>query len=210
MTAESMDGRMVDPIAAISDALEMANGRRRRRLVTPDQIPQVLREALRDGVGGTTGGGVASCYGYAASTTRLWAIAIAGDNIAVRAECVSVRKNLASVPGGSRGVRTLRAKVEANRDKYIIISRDQAQRIVRLASKSEWGGCPVPPTTRVTVADSLACGNCAAETQRIRDAIGADAITAAELWQWLIAHEPATLRTFAVRALRHALNRQIN
>jgi hypothetical protein len=119
----------------IIDALDAANGRRRTRTLSRCAIPQVLQEAIRNGIGGTTGGGVPNSYGYPASTTRLWAITI-DSGIAVCAETVQANK-VSPVPGGYRGERTLRARVEGNLGDYIILTTAEARRIVRDASDEE-------------------------------------------------------------------------
>lgn len=57
--------------AAIVQQLRQANGRRRRRLVDPDQVMQVVRDTATRGHGYVDGGCVGPLYGYEASKTAV-------------------------------------------------------------------------------------------------------------------------------------------
>lgn len=188
----------------IEDAIAAANGRRRTRILSAASVPQVIREALRDGIGGTTGGSVANCYGYPARTTRVWAVRTSRGDVAVRCETAPANK-VSDCPGGRRAEAKLRAHADAHPEQYVIIPAATARRLVRDASAAGWGKCPVDGDVVVSVSDSLNTGNCATETARVRDALGGhEDVSASTLWSYCVSHEPPTLRPFVVRAMRHA------
>jgi hypothetical protein len=211
-------------------ALAAANGRRRERLLNADEVAQVVREALTDGIGYTDGGNVPNAYAYAATKTVATAVAV-GDLVAIGVTTTSAHRGSPVTWIGCAGTHPTTLKKYVSRlnalrgDDAInaalawadlTITRRQAQTWLRSLAQQEATaraaltaihGSPSapPPNVSVTLAHSLEAGNCGTVSRRVAKWFpGRSAVPAAELLAEIDSREP-TLRSFAVRAIARAV-----
>jgi hypothetical protein len=217
-------------------ALTTANGRRRERILGADEVAQVVREALVDGIGYTAGGNVAHAYDYNATKTVATAVAV-GDLVAIGVTTASAHNGSPVTWIGCASTHptsiikyltkidmlcTDEAITAALAWADLTITRRQAKTWIRSLAQqaaaataaltaiqrepsAAWGTSCHPPNVRVTLAHSLAAGNCGTVSRRVAKWFpGRSAVPAAELLAEINRREP-TLRSFAVRAIARAV-----
>jgi hypothetical protein len=198
----------------IDKKLSHANGRRRERLLSKREVAQVLSEAISElGYGYTTGGHVAGGYKYRAYTTAAFALANGPDYIALRIAVADGGKNASPVTwAGPRSEREKDIKAFCDRQTlytlvvggWMLMTRKEAKRFIRAVQ-----GIAVPknlPAVTVTLADSLAAGNCRMTSERVAAWFAAPAIQSATLVRRVREREPILL-PFALRAIAAAAKR---
>jgi hypothetical protein len=195
-------------------ALDTVNGRRRERILHLQEVAQVVREALTDGLGYTTGGSVANSYGYRAYTTMAAAVGVsdliaigvairdanAGPITWIGAPPVSHAKKIIAWQAGLTWAAMSGDWVD------IVITRDEATGWLRSLRPRRVTG-RATPRVAVTMRDSIASGNCQSVSRRVRRWFpGRSSVPAQELLAEIDKREP-TLRSFAVRAIEAAQRR---
>ena len=202
MTATIHDNP-TDAIAAIRANLAATNGRRHKRVLRLGDIVQSIRETWEtpDWFGWTLPGGMvtANSYGYQSYATRVAAI----RHVCTRHVQVAIWEG----DGRGGGQPSYRAAREGQTTmtercarrvvrRWEQQARPGAERLIRMA-----GRLHVP----VTVADSIAAGNCPQTTRRVAAWWpGKTSIDAAELAATIAEREP-TLSSFAARAITYAV-----
>ncbi len=224
-------------VITVLEQMKALAGRHRRRVLGPNDLFQALAEARRTGVGVQAGETVANNYSFPASRMRLLAVK-AGDRYGILMDWGSARKGATPVPipGGLRSkmgkailaaaqqgellseyreVVDYRREPIIHRFNWLVVSASEVNRSLARwrceARRRRWEAWPEEPDSalQVTVADSLAAGNCRAETERVAGwwPAGTESVSAAELRQAILEREP-TLAEYAKRAIKAARQRQ--
>ena len=201
----------------VQEMLNQANGRRRTRLCSEYDVRQVIKEAIREEYGYTTGGHVANAYKYPSVTTVL--LAWRYDNtIRIAAAVGNGHKNSSAVtPFGVTSARDKHIRewiADGNiHDAQVIMSMRDARRYVvssatTIITESDRATMRRLPNIVVTLQDSLDSGNCLRESEKVAGWFKNRAtVTARRLLAKVIKREPSLYR-YALRAIITAVRKQ--
>lgn len=220
-----------DQIAA---ALASVNGRRRVRTLSASDVTQAIREALRDVYGYVHAGTVANKYNYPAESCTVFAVRRPDGGVRVAVGSSNAKKGSSPRPGymaayvpqvTDRPVDRAKMAAWANMDletadystadahgdglifdvparvcRVMIREADRAAQALKQLSAG------VIPAITVTLADSLASGNCRHESHRVVAEYfgGRTEAPAAELIRVITSRAPHLL-PYARRAVAHAV-----
>ena len=203
--------------ANIEAHLAIANDGRRVRTINYREAVQAVREALADGWGYVSGGTVAAAYRYPASQTQVGAMAY-GSAVVVRIlETMASRgtglplpwrrntsaDKIAKIIAETIWTPAARGEIRLSRRQAValVADDDREQAAVALARVPE---AVRSSTVPVSVAHSLAAGNCERETLRVAAWFGGRAtVPACELMD-MVSHRSPALISFASRAIEYA------
>lgn len=201
----------------IERQINCANGRRRARTIDARQVWQAIREALAwTQYGFVSGGKVAGSYKYASTTTTAYAVQFAPGHVALEIGAIDAHKNSSETTWAtgcrSNDLTGQRAKFGPRTDGtppaiYLTIRQARAylQRLDAARAAEHLGMAPdALKAISLTVADSLAAGNCRTQTNRVQAiAGGAKSMLLADILTLLQRHNLTHLTPYAIRAARH-------
>lgn len=211
-------------LSAAIARLDGLRGRARVRALGTNDLLQACSEAARDRAhpwGVRAGMTVANAYGYPAYRMRLAAVRLVSGDYAVRADWGNAKRGSSECPIGGRRdgssgwavcLDRISRRRTAPRGWWQVSGNDvrRARAERRLAARRVAASrFPEPPEgLRVTVADSLAAGNCERETARVAAWFGDTAdVDARALRREILAREPE-LTAYAVAAIVVAKGRR--
>ena len=196
--------------ARIEHALNTANAGQRVRLLGLNEIAQVLSEAMSNlGHGYTSGGRVANAYARfgKAYSTKAFAIANGPDYIALKIERIGSNASDVTFAGPTQSTAKSIDHWQAQQTLYtlrdwLILSRAECKLFIRSITSIPLSGIPAGIT--VTLADSLAAGNCRMTSERVASWFAPRTeVPARELARTIMSREPL-LAPFAKRAIEAA------
>src|SRR3954467_7079468 len=86
----------------INAAVDTANGNRRTRTISSDDVRQAILEAYQDGYGYVTGGHVANAYNYPAVTSVAFVAKGSDDSVALAVGVTNAKKSSSPRPAWIR------------------------------------------------------------------------------------------------------------
>lgn len=199
--------------ARLDSAIAKANGTGRQRLLGRAEVAQVITEAMRDDYGSTNGGSVARAYsknGNIALTSVAFAVANGPDYIAVKLSRINALASAVTWAGPDR-INNCMAWVAKQtlytlRD-WIILSRAECRLFIRSVTAVTTTISGESQGLLVTLADSLAAGNCQSQSERVAGWFaGRSEVPAKELMTTVAKREPLLI-TFVHRAIAVAERR---
>lgn len=217
-------------MTALRTELASVNGRRSTRILCDEDVLQAVAEAQRTRQGHRTGGTVANSYGYQAVRTVCFTARRTDGGVTVAIGLADAKKTTAGIPtcvpfdGNTlrrRDWPSLRLAWadEAPPPSIIIQARQVLEMLVarRRAARTNAHAMILhdltqytisPADIMVTTADSLAAGNCPAETLRVAKWFqNRESVNASELLSKIERREP-TLARYALAAVQIAARRR--
>ena len=213
-------------VSEYSVKLGRMRGRRTQRTLDDTDLMQALAEARRYSYGNRYGSTVANCYVWRAYRMVMAAIKLSsGRGYAVRTCWANATKGSSRVPEGGRmqdwldllpwrRSLSLQKLVDAG---YSILTCAEVTRAMaevrlraRVCAQKLWPEEPDYDSIMVTVADSLAAGNCERVTATVRDWFpGLDSVSATTLRRTILARDPMLAR-YGKAAVDKARSKQGN